>query len=189
MRGFTLLELMTTLAIFGVITALTVAALGPLKDRYNHEQAVEMATGAAVRAQLLARESARCHVLEVYAGTNLVANDIPGDRLRIQRRRTADCDSAVPDPTRVEHVEWLMMPEGVTVTQVGPGKAEWRPNGRLQSVDADINTARDAWLAVTTQRRSRTTDILFRRQGSICIMGASVGNCPCRVGTLWVNCP
>ncbi len=165
MRGFTLLELMTTLAIFSLVATLSVASLGPMRDRYAHDQAVQLVVGTGVRARHLARDGSRCHV--VWANNS--ANSDPasyltvgtdGDRVNVYRRKTADCDSGQPDGTNTDLIESVRMPKGMKV-KVSVGKPEWRPNGRLQT-----NVTSE--LVVTGANRS--TVIRYLAHGGVCVV-------------------
>ena len=147
--GFTLIEMLVTVALLGVITVLSVTALGPLQARYNRRQAADLVASTAARAQLLARETGRCHALQVYrAGVSVSAPEpVPegqeGDRLRLVRRTTADCEREPNDtvnPDALEHLEWVRMPGRARVRiQTGSGKTrpEWRPNSRLRVLLAE----------------------------------------------------
>jgi prepilin-type N-terminal cleavage/methylation domain-containing protein len=163
MRGFTLLELMTTLAIFSLVATLSVASLGPMRDRYAHDQAVQMVVATGVRTRHLSRDASRCHVIDAGdASGNTLAAGFDGDRLHIQRRLTADCDSAQPTAAIVQSVEWVRLPRGMEV-QVSTGKAEWRPNGRLQ-------TDAVAELTVKMKSTNRQTIVRFLPQGTVCVV-------------------
>jgi prepilin-type N-terminal cleavage/methylation domain-containing protein len=167
MRGVTLLELMVTLAIFSLVATMSMVALGPMKDRYTHGQAVERVTEAVVRARLLARETGRCHSLGVYdASGTPKATGSPGARLRILRRPNAHCSDG-PGASAEEHVEWVDMPEGVTVTVAAvPAnmKLEWRPTGRLWTNGTSIGDVR----LEVKGRNAPTMDILVMHQGPVC---------------------
>jgi prepilin-type N-terminal cleavage/methylation domain-containing protein len=179
MRGFTMVELMITVALLGLLTALSVATLGPLRDRYTRRQAAELAASAAARAQLLARETGRCHRLEVYttdaSGNPIEVTNIgdPGDRLRLQRRTTADCEHDDPKSLgELEHVEWVRMPGRVRVRiQTAPGSPmpEWRPNSRLrQNLDTQLRVGASGSELV----------IRLMKQGPVCVSEATLEDCP-----------
>jgi prepilin-type N-terminal cleavage/methylation domain-containing protein len=179
-RGFTLIELMVTVAILGLLTALSVTALGPLRDRYNRRQAAELVASAAARAQLSARETGRCHALEVY-GPDISGNIVPrargmlGDRLRLVRRTTADCESSLGE---VELVEWVRMPGKMqvalasTVAPVPPLPApEWRPNSRIRE-------NKDTELRVVAPTNEQLV-IRMMVQGPVCVSESNpLENCP-----------
>ena len=183
--GFTLVEMLVTVALLGLITALSVTALGPLQARYNRRQAADLVASTAARAQLLARESGRCHGLEVYkAGVTMTSNPVQvplgqkGDRLRLVRRTTADChrdldDTVNPDP--VEHVEWVRMPGRMEVrvnANKNPNPVEWRPNSRIRK-------GGEAVLLVTpTVGSDDPLVIRMMEQGPVCVGDSATEVCP-----------
>ncbi|HEX8819078.1 MAG TPA: type II secretion system protein [Archangium sp.] len=138
-RGFTLIELLVTVSILGLLTAVSVTALGPLRDRYNRRQAAELVASAASRAQLSARETGRCHFLEIHStatGKPVKVTTVgkTGDRLRLMRRKTPDCEidlKSKPGEDEVEEVEWVPLP-GKTQVRVPKIMPEWRPNSRVR---------------------------------------------------------
>jgi prepilin-type N-terminal cleavage/methylation domain-containing protein len=168
MRGFTLLELMTTLAIFGVVAALSVTSLGPLKDRYSHQQAVEMVSASIVRAQLLARQSGRCHLIRAYngAGPNLT-----GHILHIQRRVSANCGDGIA-AADFETVETVTLPKGTTFSIPLGSEVELRPNGRKR-------VPASAEVRVFGAQPGQVESIMVVHQGIVCVgVTATVGTCP-----------
>ncbi len=181
--GFTLVEMLVTVALLGLITALSVTALGPLQARYNRRQAADLVASTAARAQLLARESGRCHGLEVYKpGVTGNPVQVPlgqkGDRLRLVRRTTADChrdldDTANPDP--VEYVEWVRMPGRMEVrvdAAKNPNPVEWRPNSRIRK-------GGEALLWVTpTAGSDPPLAIRMMEQGPVCVGDSATEVCP-----------
>ena len=170
MRGFTLLELMTTLAIFGLVATLSIASLGPLRDRYNHQHAVQMVSGAIVRAQLLARESGRCHSVEVVDDDGVTNTTAFKQRLRIQRRSTANCDGATAS-TFVE-VESLRLPHGTAFKiDTANGVMELRPNGRQKSGTSVL-------VVVRGRATPSELNIVAAKQGRVCVDVANLGACP-----------
>jgi prepilin-type N-terminal cleavage/methylation domain-containing protein len=175
MRGFTMVELLVTVALLGVLTALSVATLGPLRDRYNRRQAAELAASAAARAQLLARETGRCHTLEVYTA-DVSGNPVKvasvgdlGDRLRLQRRTTPDCEGDAVALGELEHVEWVRMPGSMRVrVQAGNTEPEWRPNSRLRQGTTELRfVAAGPELAVR-----------LMGQGPVCVSEIPLEACP-----------
>jgi prepilin-type N-terminal cleavage/methylation domain-containing protein len=177
MRGFSLLELMTTLAIFGLVATLSIASLGPLKDRYSHQMAVEVVTGAIARAQLMARESGRCHAVQVYAraGTPRAINTT-GERVAILRRATANCgDGGTSSPTTdLVLVESVLLPETNTLKLVYTAapdatEVEVRPNGRQR---------KEAKALLQVLGRRQTTSVVMAPMGVICVFDGAVGACP-----------
>jgi prepilin-type N-terminal cleavage/methylation domain-containing protein len=180
MRGFTMVELLVTVALLGLLTALSVTALGPLRDRYNRRQAAELTASAAARAQLLSRETGRCHTLEVYtvdSGGNVskAAVGVPGALLRIQRHMTADCHTTPTPATELEHVEWVRMPGRMRVrVETGNPEAEWRPNSRLRNGTTQLRVA--------VNSTSPALAIRLMEQGPVCVSevpaSGTLENCP-----------
>lgn len=172
-HGFTLVELLTIVAILGLFTTLSVAALGPLRDRYNLRQAAELVASAAARAQLSARETGRCHTLQVYtadaAGNPIAVTAVgsEGDRLRVQRRTTADCgDSAEAAPH--EHVEWVRMPGRTRIRVTGTSEPEWRPNSRLRQGATELRVA----------NANEQLAIQLMTPGAVCVSELPLEACP-----------
>ncbi len=170
--GFTLIEMLVTVALLGLITALSVTALGPLQARYNRRQAADLVASAAARAQLSARETGRCHSLEVYKSDTLAAGiGEAGDRLRLARRTTADCEGS--NPSEVETVEWVRMPGRTKVlvpsTPTPKTKPEWRPNSRLRAGETEL------WVVPTS---GPPLAIRMMRQGPVCVSDLSASFVP-----------
>jgi type II secretory pathway pseudopilin PulG len=173
-HGFTLVELLTIVAILGLFTSLSVAALGPLRDRYNLRQAGELVASAAARAQLQARETGRCHTLQVYtlnaAGTAVPVSNLgdEGDRLRVGRRTTADCgDSTEAAPH--EEIEWVRMPGRSRVRVTGTSEPEWRPNSRLRKGATELRV----WANVNEE-----LVIQLMAPGAVCVSELPLEVCP-----------
>src|SRR6185436_12352920 len=104
MRGYTLMELMVTVALLAIMSAMTAVGLGPLQMRYRVRKAVDVTAQLLVRTRLRAIETGRCHQIEVLADGIPVGAGTPGDGLRVSRRRDADCESR-PDPLALVEVE------------------------------------------------------------------------------------
>ncbi|HEX8434655.1 type II secretion system protein [Archangium sp.] len=180
MRGFTMVELLVTVALLGLLTALSVATVGPLRERYSRRQAAELAASAAARAQLMARETGRCHTLEVYradpvnpAGEPLeVLNiDEEGDRLRIRRRKTPDCEIQPVPAAELEHVEWVRMPGRMRVrVPTGKTEPEWRPNSRLREVSTELRFRASA--------TGPELAVRLMNQGPVCVSELPLEECP-----------
>jgi len=181
--GFTLIEMLVTVALLGLITALSITALGPLQARYNRRQAADVVASTAARAQLLARETGRCHGLEVHkrdVAGNIVKVTFgdKGDRLRLVRRTTADCHRALDDiinPDPVEPVEWVLMPGRMEVhvdASKNPNPVEWRPNSRIRQ-------GGEAVLWVTpTAGSGQPLAIRMMEQGPVCVGDSATEVCP-----------
>lgn len=177
--GFTLVELMVTVGVLGLLTALSVAALGPLRDRYNRRQAAELVASAAARAQQSARETGRCHRLEVWAedasGTPFRVTNVgdPGDRLRLARRTTVDCEESVAKAEaagELELVEWVRMPGRIRVrVEAGQSVPEWRPNSRPTGGTTELRV-----MPGTGQELA----IRVMAQGPVCVSEIPLEDCP-----------
>jgi prepilin-type N-terminal cleavage/methylation domain-containing protein len=175
--GFTLIEMLVAVALLGVITALSITALGPLQARYNRRQAADLVASAAARAQLSARETGRCHSLQVYKADGTAASIGQwGDRLRLVRRTTADCENT--NPGEEEVVEWVRMPGRieVQVPSATPAKTtpEWRPNSRLRQGETELRVM---------PKLGQPLAIRMMAQGPVCVSELSatlspVENCP-----------
>jgi prepilin-type N-terminal cleavage/methylation domain-containing protein len=172
--GFTLIEMLVTVALLGLITTLSITALGPLQARYNRRQAADLVASAAARAQLSARETGRCHSLQVYKSDgNPAPSGQWGDRLRLARRTTADCESSIA--SEVEDVEWVRMPGRIEI-QVPLSKTtpEWRPNSRLRQGETELRVRPKA---------GQPLAIRMMYQGPVCVSELSatllpVEECP-----------
>lgn len=172
-RGFTLIEMLVTVAVLGLLTAMSVTALGPLQARYNRRQAADLVASAAARAQLSARETGRCHGLEVYtadtSGNPIPVANIgdPGDRLRLVRRTTADCESELGE---VEFVEWVRMPGKIQVrVQAGMTQPEWRPNSRVRQGETELRVVPSS---------GQELAIRMMVQGPVCVSELPLEDCP-----------
>jgi prepilin-type N-terminal cleavage/methylation domain-containing protein len=181
--GFTLIEMLVTVALLGVITVLSVTALGPLQARYNRRQAADLVASTAARAQLLARESGRCHGLEIHKETAGVVSKVTtpgnkGDRLVLVRRTTADChrdqsDTTNPDP--LDPVETVRIPGGIEVS-VHTGKntepLEWRPNSRIRKGGETV--------LVVSPKADPNLKLFIRmmEQGPVCVGESATEVCP-----------
>lgn len=162
-RGFTLTEVLVTVALLGMFTGLTLTALGPLNGRFRRRQAAELVAAGAARARLFARDSGRCFHLEVYQDDTPVGTGSPGNRLRLSRRASADCESNATGAD-LQLVESVPMPSATTV-RVEPGVAAvWRPNGRLRDEDVKKTPAR---LRVTSG--GEDLSILLAVHGPVCV--------------------
>lgn len=129
-RGFTLLELLVSVAVLMTLTTVAAVSLGPLSTRYRTQQATELVAQAVVDARALARSYGRCVHLEVASSAGAaVAVGSWGEAVRIQRRNSADCESAHA-PADLDLVDTIPLPAGIQV-QVPTGQQEliWRPGG------------------------------------------------------------
>ena len=129
MRGYTLMELMVTVALLALMSAMTAAGLQPLQARYRLRKATDATAHLLVRARQRAVETGRCHQVEILAEGIPVSGSALGDALRISRRRDADCESPA-DPLALVEVERLTLPERTQVRLEGSGTLVFRPTGR-----------------------------------------------------------
>jgi prepilin-type N-terminal cleavage/methylation domain-containing protein len=129
MRGYTLMELMVTVALLALMSAMTAVGLQPLQARYRLRKATDATAALLVRTRQRAIETGRCHQIEVLAD-GVPVTDLPGDVLRVSRRRDVDCESPA-DPLALVEVERLTLPERMTVRQEGSKALVFRPNGRI----------------------------------------------------------
>jgi prepilin-type N-terminal cleavage/methylation domain-containing protein len=129
MRGYTLMELMVTVALLAMMSTMTIAGMQPLLARFRLRQATEATAQLLVRTRLRAVETGRCHQIEVLAESLPVSPGAPGDTLRVSRRRDADCEGRA-DPLALVEVERMRLPERMGVRQEGAGSLVFRPTGR-----------------------------------------------------------
>jgi prepilin-type N-terminal cleavage/methylation domain-containing protein len=129
MRGYTLMELMVTVALLAIMSSLTVAGLQPLLARFRLRQATEATAQLLVRTRLRAIETGRCHHVEVLEDGTPVGPGAVGDTLRVSRRRDADCEART-DPLALVEVERMRLPERMLVRQEGSGSLVFRSTGR-----------------------------------------------------------
>jgi Tfp pilus assembly protein FimT len=129
MRGFTLMELMVTVALLMLMSAMVAIGLQPLQARFRLRLATDATAQLLVRARQRAVETGRCHHVEVLASGTPVEPGAAGDTLRVSRRRDADCESPV-DPITLVEVERVPLPERMAVRQEKSGSLVFRPNGR-----------------------------------------------------------
>lgn len=162
-RGFTLTEVLVTVALLGLFTGLALTALGPLNGRYRRRQAAELVAAGAARARLFARDSGRCLYLEVYQDDTPLPTGSPGNRLHLSRRATADCERPATEAD-LQPVETVPMPS-LTTVRVEPGvEAVWRPTGRLHTEDVKKTPAK---LRVTSG--GEELSILLAVHGPVCV--------------------
>lgn len=129
MRGYTLMELMVTVALLALMSAMTAVGLQPLQTRFRLRKAADATTQVLVRARQRAVETGRCHQVEVLSDGIPVRAGTPGDALKVSRRRDADCESP-PDPLALVEVERISLPEHTQVLQEHSDTLVFRPTGR-----------------------------------------------------------
>ncbi len=167
MRGYTLMELMATVAMLGLLSAMTAAGLEPLAQKFRQRQAAEATAQVLVRARQRAQESGRCHHVQVLDAGAVVAAGTPGNTLRVMRRPSADCDSATNLAT-LEWVEELPLPERMRLVQVSTDELAYRPTGRL----------RDTLVPAQFQVGPEQLVVEGAIHGPVCTRETLVGTCP-----------
>lgn len=136
-RGVTLMELLTVLALVGVLTALSVSGVGPLRNSLERHELFQRVTAAVTNARQLAMSSGDCVYVELVADYDPSTQGYPrsitgiqeqAEALRIQRLPLAEC--ADPDlyslypfpstqPPSPKHVETVEMPHNRRPGQPG----------------------------------------------------------------------
>lgn len=168
MRGYTLMELMVTVALLALMSAMTAAGLQPLQARFRLRRATDATAQLLVRTRQRAVETGRCHHVEILADGMPVDFESPGDTLRVSQRRDADCESRV-DPLALIEVERITLPERMKVRQEGAGSLVFRSNGRTwdgASWRFRVGTEADARAVVAAP------------QGPVCALEGVEGACP-----------
>jgi prepilin-type N-terminal cleavage/methylation domain-containing protein len=166
MRGYTLMELMTTVALLAVLSTLSVTGLQPVVTRFRQRQAVDATAQFFMRARQRALETGRCHLVEVMHEGAVVPSGNEGTALRMQRRPTADCVSPANPATLVD-VEAMTLPERMRVRQATPGVPVYLPNGRIDGGATVL-----LWVGVDVPEEVRVLP-----HGPVCVM--SLGeSCP-----------
>lgn len=168
MRGYTLMELLVTVALLAMMSAMTAAGLGPLQSRFRLRQATEATAQFLVRARQRAVETGRCHHVEVLAQGVPVGAGASGNMLRVSRRRDADCESRA-DPLALVEVERITLPELTSVRQEGSGALVYRPTGRTRD--------NSAWRFLVASREAVRT-VVAAPQGPVCASEDAAGGCP-----------
>ncbi|MDY7227408.1 pilus assembly FimT family protein [Hyalangium rubrum] len=168
MRGYTLMELMVTVALLMMMSAMTAVGLQPVHARFRLRLATDSAAQLLVRARQRALETGRCHHVEVLSDGVPVASGAPGDTLRVSRRRDADCESRV-DPIALVEVERVRLPERMTVRQESLGSLVFRPTGRTW------NNA--AWRFLVGPEEGPRA-VVVAPLGPVCTLEGIEGDCP-----------
>jgi prepilin-type N-terminal cleavage/methylation domain-containing protein len=184
-RGFTLIELMTSVAIIAIMAALSVGGLAPTIRRVSMQQgATDVAAGLA-RGRALARATNRCVRLDVVNGLAsplistlpTLAGVVAGSALRMTRWSDADCEDATAATyAGVQYVAAVSLPSDVTIAfhAAGSNPVVWRGNGRV--LGAVGPTQLDL---VSSQDASIATSVVIAPNGPICIFPTSaIGACP-----------
>jgi prepilin-type N-terminal cleavage/methylation domain-containing protein len=99
-RGITLIEMLTVLALVGVLTALSVGAVGPLRNSLERHELFHRVTAAVTNARQLAMNSGDCVYVELVQDYDAVADryqtavttiGVQAQALRVQRLPLAQC--------------------------------------------------------------------------------------------------
>lgn len=168
MRGYTLMELMVTVALLAMMSAMTAVGLGPLQARYRLRKASEATAQLLVRARLQAVQTGRCHLIEIIADGIPVSAGAPGESLRVSRRRDADCESRA-DPLAFVEVERLTLPEPMQVHLEEAGPLVFRPNGRSwDNAPRRFRVGREGELRL----------VVAAPNGPVCVLEDEAGGCP-----------
>ncbi|HVG62027.1 MAG TPA: prepilin-type N-terminal cleavage/methylation domain-containing protein [Hyalangium sp.] len=168
MRGYTLMELMVTVALLAIMSAMTAVGLGPLHMRYRVRKAVDVTAQLLVRTRLRAIETSRCHQVEILADGIPVSAGSPGDALRVSRRRDADCESR-PDPLALVEVERVTLPERMQVRLKGSEVLVFRPTGR---------TGDNAPRRFLVGREGELRGVVAAPNGPVCALEREEEDCP-----------
>jgi type II secretory pathway pseudopilin PulG len=161
-------ELLVVVAVLGVVATLSAASLTPLQNHFRGRDAATRVAAAATRARVGAWQTGRCHVLTVYNGAAPAGTGMPGDRLLLQRYATSDCDSATA-ATGAEEVEWVTLPQRVTVRQVTGAAPVWRLQGRLKDA---------ALVELRVEAGDRQRFVRLAPTGAVCSDDEPSGVCP-----------
>jgi prepilin-type N-terminal cleavage/methylation domain-containing protein len=168
MRGYTLMELMVTVALLAMMSAMTAVGLEPLQARYRLRRAADATAQLLVRTRLRAVETGRCHQIEILADGIPVNAGTPGDALRVSRRRDADCESRA-DPLAFVEVERLILPERMQVRLEDSDPLVFRPTGRIRdNAPRRFQVGREGALRI----------VVAAPNGPVCALEDEAGGCP-----------
>ncbi|MFL5348706.1 MAG: Tfp pilus assembly protein FimT/FimU [Hyalangium sp.] len=168
MGGYTLMELMVTVALLALMSAMTAVGLQPLQARFRLHQATDATAQLLVRARQRAVDTGRCHQVEVLADGIPVRPGVPGDMLKVSRRRDADCESPV-DPLALVEVERIRLPERMQVHQEQPSTLVFRPTGRIRG---------DAAWSFQVGGTDASRVVVAAPSGPVCVLEDAGGSCP-----------
>lgn len=162
-RGASLIEMMVVLGIVGILAAIAVPSFSPVIRSQRATAAAALVAAVFDEARQRAVAEGRCH--RVIAPTT--------KRLRIERRTSADCASAVADASWTTVKEIVIEGFAVTVQSVPALTAGtelvFRPNSRLRG-DGDLTVFRDETARVVLRLSSSpiTATITVIANGRIC---------------------
>jgi prepilin-type N-terminal cleavage/methylation domain-containing protein len=173
-RGYTLVELMTVVAILAVLAAMSAAAIGPMVQRLRVSQATAVATAALALARAQARASLRCAEVDVATpvpGTpaSALAPAAPGAAgtlLRVWRWNDLTCAGGHAHATLVQS---FPVPAQMGVA-LGAPALRFLGNGRAA---APVSVAVDA-----LGGSSRPDAVVVTPVGVICAFAGAPGACP-----------
>jgi type II secretory pathway pseudopilin PulG len=125
-RGFTLMEMFVILGLVSILTALSVASVGPLRNALQRHDTFQRVASAVTNARQLAISSGDCVYVELVSDFNpstvhydsaVTSVGVRAQALRIQRLPISICAQSTsygPDlsgySTSVRHVETIDMP-------------------------------------------------------------------------------
>lgn len=172
-RGYTLIELMTVVAILSAIAGMTAAAMGPMVRRLRVTQAAAVATGALAQARAQARASLRCVEVDV---TTPVAGRPPdalvpsppgeaGTLLRLWRWNDLTCAGGHAQASLLE-----TFPLPATVGLAMPSSITFLGNGRVAAPLSAQVSALDGQGSIDLVR--------VTAPGIICSFTGGAGACP-----------
>jgi prepilin-type N-terminal cleavage/methylation domain-containing protein len=168
MRGYTLMELMVTVALLALMSGMTAVGLQPLQARFRLRSATDATAQVLVRARQRAVETGRCHHVEVLSDGIPVGPGTAGDALRISRRRDGDCESPA-DPLALVEVERITLPERMQVRQERAGSLVFRPTGRTWD--------NVSW-RFSVGREEAPRLVVAAPNGPVCTLEDEEGSCP-----------
>lgn len=168
MRGYTLMELMVTVALLALMSAMTAVGLQPLQTRLRLRQATDATAQVLIRARQRAISSGRCHQVDVLAEGIPVEAGTRGDGLRISRRRDADCE-APADPLALVEVERITLPERMRVVLEKKGELVFRSTGRTRD---------DAPWRYRVMAFEASVVVIAAANGPVCTLDEAGGTCP-----------
>lgn len=168
--GFSLLEMMTVVALIGIVTSLAVGSLEPLRARLTARHAAEVVAAALGSARERAAARGRCVYVELLTAEGKPVE--PGDRataLRLRPWARPGCSGA-PRESDLDPGERIALPQTATVSlPKGARPLHWLPNGRPRDGRTLLETrygVDQAWVEAVAQ-------------GVVCLKSSSApGGCP-----------
>ncbi len=161
------MELMVTVALLAMMSAMTAVGLQPLLARFRLRQASDTTAQLLIRTRQRAIETGRCHQIALLADGLPVTPGSPADSLRVSRRRDADCES--DRSLALVEVERIPLPERIPLRQPEPGSLVFRPTGR---------TADNASWRFHVGAPELTRTVLVTPHGPVCTLEGLEEECP-----------